>query len=400
MQPVAGSKAPIALHDPPAVVAATGDDVDLLDAALPDVPRVELARPPVEGEPPRIAEAERVDLGPAAAGRERVVGRDRVRLTAVDIDAEDLAEQHLPVLRPVAGVTRRAAVAEADVEVAIRAEGEHAAVVVGERLGYGEEHPLGARQRHVRVRRDAELRDHGGPVRLPGVVDEEAAIGAELRVEGEAQEPALAAGQDAAAGDIQERALQQPSGNQIRMRPGCSRMNRRPLPSPACVTNSGASSPVLTTGTRRIDASASALEGAPATCPTSKAVVSATQSDGILMSQLSPDGPPSAAAAGTTPRKCFIFASLAHNRTGLMNYPGQTQTLDTHASHPGFHAPLGAPRHRTEAGITLLISRSYTRQSRRPIPSRGACRHIRGKFVTAGSARPNWTLPVRCVVSL
>jgi hypothetical protein len=38
----------IALHDPPAVVAATLDDVDFLDTALADVPRVEPARATIE----------------------------------------------------------------------------------------------------------------------------------------------------------------------------------------------------------------------------------------------------------------------------------------------------------------------------------------------------------------
>jgi len=91
-------EATIALHDPPAVVAATGHNVDFLDCALPDIPRIKLTCLPIEGEPPWIAEAKCIDLASAAGARERVVGRDRVWLTIVDIDAEDLAKQLLSVL--------------------------------------------------------------------------------------------------------------------------------------------------------------------------------------------------------------------------------------------------------------------------------------------------------------
>jgi hypothetical protein len=54
---------------------------------------------------PGIAEAQGEDLAPAAAARERIGGRDGVGLTAVDVDAQDLAEQHVGVLRLVLRVT-------------------------------------------------------------------------------------------------------------------------------------------------------------------------------------------------------------------------------------------------------------------------------------------------------
>jgi hypothetical protein len=85
----------IAFHDPPAVIAAALDKIDLLNCSLPDIPRIEPARSPIKREPPRVTEAERVDLGPAATGRKRIIGRDRVRLArlaTVDIDPEDLSE--------------------------------------------------------------------------------------------------------------------------------------------------------------------------------------------------------------------------------------------------------------------------------------------------------------------
>ena len=52
----------------------------------------------------------------------------------VDVDAQHLAEERLQVLAVVERVVGRAAVAERDVEVAVGAEAEGAAVVVPERL--------------------------------------------------------------------------------------------------------------------------------------------------------------------------------------------------------------------------------------------------------------------------
>ena len=75
-----------AFADPPAVVAALDDVVDLLPASIADVadeqPALAVGLP---RQAPRVAEAVGVDLGRAAASRERVVGRDRVRRLAVDV---------------------------------------------------------------------------------------------------------------------------------------------------------------------------------------------------------------------------------------------------------------------------------------------------------------------------
>ena len=80
-------------------------------------------------------------IGPdlVGAGRlagERVVGGDRVVLggigrevVAVDVDAQDLAEENESLAWLL--VAAAAAVADGDVEVAIRAEGELAAIVIG-----------------------------------------------------------------------------------------------------------------------------------------------------------------------------------------------------------------------------------------------------------------------------
>jgi len=54
--------APVALPDPPAVVAAEGDDVDLLDRVLADIGGIEVPGAAVEGKPPRVAETVGIDL--------------------------------------------------------------------------------------------------------------------------------------------------------------------------------------------------------------------------------------------------------------------------------------------------------------------------------------------------
>ena len=52
----------------------------------------------------------------------------------VDVEAEDLAQDRRQLLSVALRVAAGAAVAQPEVEVAVRAEGELAAVVIGERL--------------------------------------------------------------------------------------------------------------------------------------------------------------------------------------------------------------------------------------------------------------------------
>src|SRR5439155_26342122 len=87
-----GREAVAALGDVPAVVlaaAAGGEaDVHLLPLALADVGDHEVAGQAVEGEAPRVAQAVGPDLAARArAGDEGVVGRDRVGVAAVHVDA-------------------------------------------------------------------------------------------------------------------------------------------------------------------------------------------------------------------------------------------------------------------------------------------------------------------------
>jgi len=132
----------------PAVVLAFLDAIDFLNAVLADVGNEELVA--VETESERIAKSGRVDFRHRAALREWIVGGDAVfpvgGVRAVDVDSQDLAEDSGVVLGvaderivavvvvATAVVIGAASVAQRDVQIAIRPEREHSAVVVGLRL--------------------------------------------------------------------------------------------------------------------------------------------------------------------------------------------------------------------------------------------------------------------------
>src|SRR2546427_9841729 len=146
------------LHEAPAVVLATRAggrlEVHLLTGALADVGDEEIPPQPVEAEPPGVAETVRPDLGPRARrAPEGVRCRDRIGSGAVHVDAEDLAEELAEILGAVAGIARAAAVAQADIEEAVRPERELPAVVVGEGLGDGQEDPRRGEVGDVRIAR-------------------------------------------------------------------------------------------------------------------------------------------------------------------------------------------------------------------------------------------------------
>src|SRR5690606_8002397 len=103
----------------------------------------------VERESPRIAQAPGEDLRAVEARRvvrgterisgERVAGRpvgNRIRARAVDVDAQQRAEQIRRVLRTSARIAGAAAVTEPEIEIAVGAERDMTAVVVRERLIY------------------------------------------------------------------------------------------------------------------------------------------------------------------------------------------------------------------------------------------------------------------------
>jgi hypothetical protein len=185
-----------ALAAVPAIVPAAGGpgrlEVDLLVEILPDVPDVEIAGLPVEAEAPGVAQTVGPDLVRAGArgGRgEGVGGGDAVGGAAVDVDAQELAEQGVDVLPVLEGIAAAAAV-------------EVAAVVIGlAGVGNRQQDETAGAVRDVGVGGDVVPRDLDGAVALPRVVDEEEAVGRVVRMEGEPQEPALAAAPGAGRAD-------------------------------------------------------------------------------------------------------------------------------------------------------------------------------------------------------
>src|SRR3954471_15171121 len=124
----------LALEPAPAVVRKRGDprrrtEVDFLPRALADVPDPEVAVRPVERKAPRVAKAEADDLPRGSPARR--------------IDAQQLAEAALQILRAVPRVAAGAAVPHADVQIPARVERELAAVVVLVRLVDEEQLPRG-----------------------------------------------------------------------------------------------------------------------------------------------------------------------------------------------------------------------------------------------------------------
>ena len=242
----------LAFLELPAVVAAGGDDVDLLDRVLPDVAGVERVRRGVEREAERVAEAVRPDLAEGARLADERVGRGDAVLAvggvvAVRVDAQQLAEDRAQVLR----VARRsvadgrarderlsvlvvgaAAVTEADVEEAVGAEDEGAAVVVELRLveaqhlaraagidgraGIGRVRyvPFGDHALAVGRRAGRQGREVGRARRRLGRERVDEAVRRVARIERDAEEAALVVGagpehaeRNHARGDVEEDAL-------------------------------------------------------------------------------------------------------------------------------------------------------------------------------------------------
>ena len=171
-------------------------EVDLLVEVLPDVGDDQVARDPIEREPPRISQPVRVHL--TRRGREGIALRDGVGRAGARIDPQDLPQQRmvvdavddrrvargqvLPVARGIA--TGPAGIAHADVERAVGPELQLAAVVVRIAVVRDREHdPSGAGVRRVRIGRAAPvLRDrHGALGVLRRVLHVEAAAGLRSR---------------------------------------------------------------------------------------------------------------------------------------------------------------------------------------------------------------------------
>ena len=117
-----------------------------------------------------------------------------------DVDAQHLAEQLRRVLRAMAGIVARPAIAEPDVEIPVRTERQVAAVVIRERLI--DERGTATRPSADRTaspasattgsRRPPESRDDGVAVRVREV-DEEAAAAGVVGRERQPEQPLLPA---------------------------------------------------------------------------------------------------------------------------------------------------------------------------------------------------------------
>ena len=131
----------------PAIITAIFDDVDFLVGPLTDVGGPEFLSVWMEGEAPRVAEAEGEDFGVVAGFiEEGVVGGESVGTAAgagVDVNAEDLTVIDKGVLGEALGVVSLSSVADGDVKVAVGSEEDVAGVVVPKGLGDFQKDALG-----------------------------------------------------------------------------------------------------------------------------------------------------------------------------------------------------------------------------------------------------------------
>src|SRR5437879_4269352 len=145
----------------PAVVAAALDLVDHLPQVLADLAAPQVPGLAVEAELPRLPQAVGVDLRPGPFGLDEGVvfgnGVSEAAVGPVDVDTQDAAEQVADVLAGLQLVGDTAAVAGADVEVAVRPEAEAAAVVAAR--GPFDDHLLAGNVGPGRVARGGESRD-------------------------------------------------------------------------------------------------------------------------------------------------------------------------------------------------------------------------------------------------
>ncbi|MNK94488.1 hypothetical protein D3C87_1146900 [compost metagenome] len=190
-----------AFHDVPAIVVARlahGAHVDFFQVGLAHIGDVQQLGRHVEGIAPWVAQAVGPDFRTPACRGKRVARRNGVRLggaAGVDVQAQQLAQQYIRVLRIAWRVARAAAIARARIQIAVRPKAEQAAIVVAEhgvgnrqdgQRGQGIGH-VGVAGRHLPALDD----DITGQV---GVIQEEIAIAGVLRMEGHRQQTPLAAG--------------------------------------------------------------------------------------------------------------------------------------------------------------------------------------------------------------
>jgi hypothetical protein len=206
------------LEHVPAVVGTDLAEVDLLPLVRADVGDVEVAKPAIEAVAPRVAQAERKYLIGAGRRRERIVGWHRIvarrvagKGVAIHVDPQDLAEQGVEIL-PVGGW---GAVAGRDIEIPIGPKTDPAGLVVlVEGLIDSDDWRDARRVGDVRVRRHLIAADFGVSVGIIDEVDVEKAVAGEVRIEGKAEQAALAVRKNLAR-HVEERRRQHLSGGEI-----------------------------------------------------------------------------------------------------------------------------------------------------------------------------------------
>ena len=195
------------LHASPPVIlpspTASGREVYFLPRILADVANEQIASKSIEAESPGIAQAQRPHLWPCPRSpNKRIRGWDGVGKLTVHIEPEQLAQQRAEVLCIYFAGRRLRPVAHANVEVAVGAELQLAAVVIAEGLGDSEQHSARQRVGHVGIARHGIAREDGiaGRVR---VVDVEESVSAIVRMKGDTEQaPFVATGDE--RGDIKE----------------------------------------------------------------------------------------------------------------------------------------------------------------------------------------------------
>lgn len=147
----------------PAIVSAALNDINLFERTLTDIAHPQGAVDPVETPAPGIAQTVSVNFRGTAATGKRVIRRNTIRRTVVDVNPQHRAEPGVGVLPVVERVIAGAAVAETDIQVTVRPERDVAAVMIVKRLVQTENvFPAGGIQGSIRrLRVTGDIRHHG-----------------------------------------------------------------------------------------------------------------------------------------------------------------------------------------------------------------------------------------------
>ena len=208
------------LHNGPAIVppawVGRGLEIHFLVQVLAHIGDVQVAGQPVEAVAPGIAQAQGPDLVTHAGIADKgVVCRDGVGIAAVHVDAQHGAQQRRAILAIAELVASRAAVAGTDVQVAVRAKGQVAAVVVAGRLVQLEQGDLAAgigdrQAARLPSGRHGEVGNHRIALSI-GVVDVKQTILGKGGVKGQAEQALLVLVRAHTADNVEQGGSQQRS---------------------------------------------------------------------------------------------------------------------------------------------------------------------------------------------